>query len=331
VLSNGNRSGPADVPVGELDSVRGSRQAKIGVVARRVPPAVVRRLVDTQFPQWAALPIEPVALEGWDNATYRLGEHLSVRLPNGDAYVAQVEKEHRWLPFLARQLPVAIPESVAIGAPSVDFPRPWSIRRWIEGEPASTAAADSGRLAQRLAAFLLALQQIDARGGPQAGPHSFFRGAPLQVYDDETRQTMRTLGSRIDQDAVTTTWETALASRWDRPPVWVHGDMAPSNLIVRGGELVAVIDFGCSAVGDPACDLVVGWTMFDQAERDVFRSAMELDGGTWDRARGWALWKTLRVLYHDAMGETAAADAVRRFGWRIGPNALLEELTEGSR
>jgi aminoglycoside phosphotransferase (APT) family kinase protein len=291
----------------------------------------VRRLVDTQFPEWRSLPIEPVALDGWDNTTYRLGDHLSVRLPNDDAYVPQVEKEHRWLPVLARGLPLAVPEPVAIGTPSDAFPRPWSVRTWIEGEPAATTSADRGRLAQRLGAFVRALHLVDARTGPVAGPHSFFRGGPLHVYDRETRDAIARLAGRIDGRAVAETWEKALASRWEPPPVWVHGDMAPSNLIVQGGELVAVIDFGCAAVGDPACDLVVAWTFFDAAERNLFQSEIALDDDTWDRARGWALWKALRVLVHEANGEGAATDAARRFGWRVRPDALLEELSERGR
>ena len=162
-------------------------------------------------------------------------------------------------------------------------------------------------------------------------PHSFFRGGPLQVYDEETREAMRILAGRIDGNAVARTWEDALASRWEQPPVWVHGDTAPSNLIVRSGELAAVIDFGCCAVGDPACDLVVAWTFLDQPERNAFSSAVGLDDGTWDRARGWALSKGLQVLAHDLSGGTPAADAVRRWGWRVEPNALIEELTKSRR
>ena len=148
------------------------------------------------------------------------------------------------------------------------------------------------------------------------------------MYDEETREAMRTLAGRIDGTAVARTWENALASRWQQPPVWVHGDMAPSNLIVRSGELVAVIDFGCCSVGDPACDLVVAWTFLDPTERNAFKSAVALDDDTWDRARGWALWKALQVLAHDLTGGTSAADAVRRFGWRVEPIALIQELTE---
>ena len=180
------------------------------IVLRRVPLEVVRRLVDTQFPEWTSLPIEPVALDGWDNTTYRLGDHLSVRLPNGDSYILQVEKEHRWLPILARQLPLAIPEPVAIGAAAEEFPRPWSIRRWIDGEPAATASADRHQVAQRLGAFLRALHRVDAATGPVAGPHSFFRGGSLQVYDDETRNAMHILAGHIDGSAAATRGRTHL-------------------------------------------------------------------------------------------------------------------------
>jgi aminoglycoside phosphotransferase (APT) family kinase protein len=144
-------------------------------------------------------------------------------------------------------------------------------------------------VARRLGGFLRALQRLDVRDGPPPASHSGWRGGPLDTYDDETRRSIRLLGAGLDEAAVTRTWERALATRWQRPPVWVHGDMAASNLLVRDGDLVAVIDFGCCAVGDPACDLVVAWTMFDRVARATFRSVVGLDDGTWERARGWAL------------------------------------------
>ena len=142
---------------------------------------VAARLVAEQFPQWADLPVVPVALDGWDNTTFRLGDELSVRLPSADAYVPQVGKEHRWLPVLARKLPLRIPEPVAIGQPSGEFPRPWSIYRWIDGEPASVdRVVDVGAFAADLGGFLAALYAIDASDGPMAGPHNFFRGGPVR-------------------------------------------------------------------------------------------------------------------------------------------------------
>ncbi len=296
-------------------------------MSRGVAVEVARRLVAAQFREWAELPLAAVELDGWDNTTFRLGERLSVRLPNDDAYAAQVEKEHRWLPLLAPELPLLVPEPVALGSPTPEFPRPWSIRRWIDGTPAATSPEiDRRDLAVRLAGFLRALYEIDASAGPVAGRHSFFRGGPLDVYDAATRSAMHEVADHIDVDAVTATWAAALATRWEGPGVWVHGDVAPSNLLVRSGELAAVIDFGCAAVGDPACDLVMAWTFFDRDEREAFRRELRLDDATWERARGWALWKTLLVLADDGEGGATSPGAVARWGWRRQPRALLDEL-----
>ena len=161
------------------------------------------QLVAEQFPEWADLPVVPVALNGWDNTTFRLGEELSIRLPSADGYVAQVAKEHRWLPTLAPHLPLPIPEPVAMGRPDVTFPWPWSIYRWIDGEPArDDRICDRNTLAADLARFLTALQAIDASDGPPAGAHSFFRGGPLVVYDAETRVAIERAADVIDVAAL---------------------------------------------------------------------------------------------------------------------------------
>ena len=149
---------------------------------------VAADLVAEQFPQWADLPVVPVALNGWDNTTFRLGGTLSVRLPSHDRYVPQVEKEQRWLPSLAPLLPLPIPEPVALGRPSDIFPRPWSIYRWIEGLPAlADDVNDFATFANDLARFLSALYSVDASQGPEPGNHSFFRGGPLDPYDAQSR------------------------------------------------------------------------------------------------------------------------------------------------
>jgi aminoglycoside phosphotransferase (APT) family kinase protein len=258
-----------------------------------IDAGLVRRLVAAQLPHWRDLEVVPVEADGWDNRTYRLGPELSVRLPTGDSYVPAVAKEHRWLPVLAPELPLPVPEPVALGHPSPEFPRPWSVRRWIEGVPV-TDDLDQDRFARDLAAFLRALWAVDATDGPVAGEHSFHRGTSLRAYDAETRACLARLG--LDDSGV---WETALQSAWDRPAVWFHGDVAVGNLLARDGRLAAVIDFGTSGVGDPACDLVIAWTFLDDAAREAFRSAVDLDPGTWARARGWALWKALLGLVDD--------------------------------
>lgn len=239
---------------------------------------VAARLVAEQFPQWAGLPVEPVGLNGWDNRTFRLGETMSVRLPSSDWYVPQVEKEHRWLPGLATHLPLPIPEPIALGRPSEVFPRPWSVYRWIEGEPACVGGiTDLAAVAADLAKFLSMLYAIDASNGPAPGQHSANRGGSPTQWDEETRTAIDLSSTQIDDRGATAVWDACLAAEWQSTPVWVHGDVEPSNLIVANGALHAVIDFGCLAVGDPACDLVMAWTFFDDDSAAIFRSGPPFD------------------------------------------------------
>jgi aminoglycoside phosphotransferase (APT) family kinase protein len=259
--------------------------------------SLVERLVAAQFPQWADLPIRPVERGGWDNRTFHLGEHMTVRLPSAAAYAPQVEKEHEWLPRLAPFLPLSIPAPLAMGEPADRYPWRWSVYRWLDGEPAATGrTADLNGFASTLAEFLVALQRIDAGGGPPPGPHNFYRGGLLTTYDAEARQAIAALDGSIDVDAVTAVWDAALVAAWHGSPVWVHGDVAAENLLVVGGQLSAVIDFGSLGVGDPACDLSIAWTFFGGESRNAFRAALPLDGATWARGRGWTLWKALIVL-----------------------------------
>lgn len=262
-----------------------------------IETSLVRRLVAAQFPGWADLPVKPVESDGWDNRTFHLGEHMTVRLPSAERYALQVEREHRWLPRLAPCLPLPIPVPLVKGEPSDGYPWHWSVYRWIEGENASVERiADLRRFAIELAEFLVALRKIDAADGPAPGPHNFFRGGAVATYDAETRQAIATLDGRIDRNAVTEVWETAVASPCHGPPVWLHGDVSAGNLLVNKGRLCAVIDFGSSGVGDPACDLCVAWTLFDRESREAFRATLALDDATWARGRGWALWKALITL-----------------------------------
>lgn len=274
--------------------------------------ALVRRLIAAQFPQWADLPIKPVEFDGWDNRTYHLGGDMTVRLPSAEGYVPQVEKEHRWLPRLAPQLPLPIPAPLALGVPAAGYPWPWSIYRWIEGEIATVGRiADLRRFATALAHFLAALQRIDATDGPPAGPHSFFRGAPLAVYDTETRNAIAAMDGEIDTDAATAVWERAIQATWHGSPVWFHGDVAAGNLLVKDGKLCAVIDFGCSGVGDPACDLAIAWTLLSGESREAFYTALPLNAATWARGHGWALWKALITLAEPSNRNPAQARTAR--------------------
>lgn len=258
---------------------------------------LVARLISNQFPQWANRPIYPVEMSGWDNRTFHLGPDMSVRLPSAAWYSEQVAKEQTWLPRLAPRLPLTIPTPLAMGEPDEDYPWHWSIYRWIEGDNATwDRIANREDFARVLAEFLMDLQRIDPLDGPVPGTHNFYRGGPVQTYDEETRTTITALHDRIDTDVATSVWQAALQSTWEGPPVWVHGDVHATNLLVRQGQLCAVIDFGCLSVGDPACDLTIAWTFFTGESRSAFKSALPLDDGTWARARGWALWKALITI-----------------------------------
>lgn len=259
--------------------------------------ALASKLIASQFPEWTNLPITPVEIDGWDNRTFRLGDLMSIRLPSAESYTEQVEKEQQWLPILAPLLPLRIPIPLAMGMPDDSYPWKWSIYRWLEGENATeNSIADLSKFATDLSAFLNTLQQVSPTDGPPAGQHNFFRGGPLATYDAETRKAIVTLDKGIDQKAATEVWNTALSSTWKRPPVWLHGDVSESNLLIKNGQLNAVIDFGCSAVGDPACDLAIAWTLFTGSSRESFKSTIQTDESTWARGRGWALWKTLITL-----------------------------------
>ena len=258
---------------------------------------LVSQLIADQFPRWAGLPVRPVEADGVDNSTFRLGQTMSVRLPSADVYVEQVDKEHRWLPVLAAQLPLPIPEPLAKGVPGNGFPRPWSVYRWIDGDPATAEGiADMPGFAADLADFLVALYQIDPAGGPGPGTHNFFRGGPVAVYDGETQDALAALQGQIDTALAAEVWRTALRASWQGPPVWFHGDAQPGNLLVRDGKLSAVIDFGTSGVGDPACDTTIAWTFLSGESSRIFKQRLPFDEATWVRGRGWAIWKAMIVL-----------------------------------
>ncbi|WP_457581549.1 aminoglycoside phosphotransferase family protein [Ensifer canadensis] len=274
---------------------------------------LVRRLVAAQFPQWATLDIKPVLPGGWDNRTFHLGRDMTVRLPSAASYALQVEKEQFWLPKLAPHLPLPIPVPLARGVPGEGYPWPWSIYRWLPGEAATDdRIGDLTIFAQDLACFLVALRQVDARGGPLPDPHNFFRGGPPAHYDEETRRALVTLEGRIDTEAARDVWEAALAASWQGGPVWFHGDISWGNLLVEDGRLSAVIDFGTSGIGDPACDLAIAWTLFHGQSREAFRAGVALDAGTWARGRGWTLWKALIVYAGLPSTNSAEAEKSRR-------------------
>ncbi len=259
--------------------------------------ALVRKLISAQYPDWADLPIKSVRNDGHDNRTFHLGGSMSVRLPSAECYAGQVLKENKWLHQLSSHLPVPIPTILALGSPSMDYPWHWSVSQWLEGENARIECLDDLNLfARELANFLAALHKIDTSGGPRPGEQNFYRGGPLATYDAETRRSIELLQERIDADCAMAVWESALDSSWQDDPVWIHGDFSADNLLVDNGRLSAVIDFGGLAIGDPACDLTIAWTFLHGESRELFHKQLLLDCKTWERARGWALWKGLLTL-----------------------------------
>ncbi|PRY31814.1 aminoglycoside phosphotransferase family protein [Pseudosporangium ferrugineum] len=299
-----------------------SSTPRFGPAPRRiaVEPEQVRRLVADQFPEWAGLPVRPVRDGGWDNRTFHLGAEMSVRLPSAAEYAAAVDKEHRWLPVLAPRLPLPVPVPLAKGKPGAGYPYPWSVYRWLDGEPASAdRIARPVPFALDLAGFLAALHGAGSAGGPRPGLHNWYRGGPLHAFQPFVDRALTALGGRIDAGRAVELWRAALDARGDGVEKWFHGDVARGNLLLRDGELAAVIDFGACGVGDPACDLAVAWTLLTADGRRAFRERLPADDATWARGRGWALWKTLDTCA-SALGTPREAAELR---------VLAEVLSQG--
>jgi aminoglycoside phosphotransferase (APT) family kinase protein len=255
------------------------------------------RLVAEQFPQLADLPVRAVPSTGTVNAIYRLGDRLCARLPRVRTWARDLDKEWRWLPRLAPRLSLRVPEPVARGRPTDSYPFSWAIYGWIDGQQYADALVDERRAAGELAQFVRELRRIDPAGAPRGGRR------PLRELDTATRSAIESARGAIDSDAATAAWERALqAPAWTGAPVWIHCDLLRPNLLVRDGRLCAVIDFGGAGIGDPAADVIAAWSVFGRAGRGVFRAALEVDDGTWNRARGFALHQAALIIPY--YGET---------------------------
>lgn len=251
-----------------------------------VDAELVRALLSEQHPDLARLPLVRFA-SGWDNVIYRLGDDLTVRLPGRALAASLVLHEQRWLPELAVDLPLPVPVPVRVGVPGCGFPWPWHVGPWFPGEPAEHRRPDDmASTASSLGRFLAALH----RPAPSEAPANPFRGTSLADRSDRLHEGIVSLGSSVDADRALGLWRDLVDTPgWPGPPLWIHGDVHPLNLIVHGGRLSAVIDFGDVAAGDPASDLAVAWMLFPADHRPTFRRASGADAGTWTRARGWAL------------------------------------------
>jgi aminoglycoside phosphotransferase (APT) family kinase protein len=292
---------------GQYNSLVSMRVGKMHFDEIDIDLALVRRLIAAQFPQWTGLPLKPVNSAGTDNAIFRLGDDMAVRLPRIRSAAGNIERECQWLPRFASRLPVAIPVPLAKGKPAEGYPWDWSIVRWLSGEnPTVDNIPEPDLLVQGLAEFIAALRRIDPPGGPPAG-----RGVPLRMRDAPTRAAIAQLHGIIDTETVTAAWEDALQlPKWPGPNTWMHGDLSPGNLLVSNGRLSAVIDFGCMGVGDPTVDLIVAWNLLPAVARSIFRAAMQADDATWKRGRGWALSIALIQLpYYSKTNPVLATNA----------------------
>lgn len=259
-----------------------------------VDERLVRRLLDDQFPDLAGRRLKIVEPWGTDNAIWRVGDDLVVRLPRIAWATAQVRLEAAWLPRLGPRLSVAVPEPVAIGAPGHGYPFEWAIHRWLPGQPAAPdRITDSVQFASDLAAVVGELRAFDPTDAPQARN----RARPLLDYDHATRQAIDGAGHLIDVAAAMSVWDSALAAApHDGPPVWVHGDLE-GNCLVADGRLCGLLDWGSACVGDPAVDVQVVWSqLFDDRSRARFLTALDVDDATIERSRGAAINQACAAL-----------------------------------
>ncbi len=270
------------------------------MVKHQITTDLVKSLISKQFPIWQDLLIEPVVVQGWDNRTFRLGNHLLVRMPSAVEYAPKIIKKQKWLPKLSSLLPFAIPKPIAMGNPDENFPYPWSVYNWLEGNSAASLHVfDADNIASSLAQFVTALNNIDTSDGSSneliAEPGDFAYIDGLKFYDAEMRQAIDLLKDQIDANVATKIWDQALATTWQSTPVLVHGDISAGNILIKEEQLSSVIDFGGLSIGDPACDLVIAWKFFRGKGRKIFRESLSFNNDTWHRARGWALWKSMII------------------------------------
>ena len=282
-----------------------------------IDTTTVHRLLAEQLPDLAGLPLRQVASGGTDNAVFRLGDDLAVRMPLRADGVGGLLKEIRWLPVVAPHLSLDVPEVVAAGAPSGDYPLPWAVVRWLSGEDAMSGRIDSIReLTHAIADFVAELRAIDMTGAPAPGSEGFGRGGPLVGRDEEFRTALARCDGLLDVDRVRDVWDDALAApEWDGPAVWLHADLIPANVLVRNGKVAGILDFGTMAPGDPAYDVTPAWHLLDRDSRAVFRAALDVDEAMWRRARGLVVSGGVIALpYYLHTNPTMVATARRGIG-----------------
>jgi len=281
---------------------------------------VVRQLLTDQRPDLAPLRITPVVSTGTVNALFRLGDNLVARLPLQRQWAEGIDREWRWIPWLATRITsVRMPEPIFKGNPNDAFPFVWSVYRWIEGAPYDDDLVDDETEAARtLARFVLELRALEVTSSAPVGGRD-----ALAELDEDTRDAIENAGTVIDPAAAMAVWEDALRGEpWDRAPNWIHGDLLRPNVIVHDGRLVAVIDYGYIGVGDPATDLIPAWAVFGPTGRRAFREMLGPDDAAWARGRGIALHQAAMIIPYYLETNPALADLARRTIEQILDDAL---------
>jgi aminoglycoside phosphotransferase (APT) family kinase protein len=291
-----------------------------------IDEALVRSLLAVQHPRWAEEPLQRVASGGTVNAIYRLGSRLCVRLPLQAAFAEDLDVLERWVPMLAADLEVEVPTIVARGHPSDAFPAPWSVQRWIDGDPFTLdGLAEPVKTAEQLGRIVARLQRQEVPlDAPRPRVRNFFKGVDLALRDTSTRTALENLrrDRSVDVARAAEAWERAMAvPSWGGPPRWLHADLMPGNLLLRDGRLTGVLDWGCAVVGDPAYDCMAAWMTLAADVRPTFRAHVAVDGDTWDRARGLALHQAVMAL--DYYGGTNPAMVANG---RATLQAVLDDL-----
>jgi aminoglycoside phosphotransferase (APT) family kinase protein len=295
---------------------------------------LVRRLLGSVSPAYADLPLRRFEVTGSTNALFRLGDDLLVRIPRQPGGTETIEKEARWLPYVAPHLPVAVPEIVGVGEPGFGYPEKWSIVRFLQGDrPVVPRAGEAARhgLAAELADVVTALRSLDVPDGARSDPAlEWYRGRPLASMDDSMQEYLhdsRPLVGHpdldLDLDAVEAGWARIMRlpeAHREVEPRWYHGDLNAENLLVRDGRLAAVLDFGGLSIGDPTIDLAVAWQLLDPAARATFRGTVSVDASTWLLACGWAI--VLAVMGLPYYWDTMRDRCVR--GFHTGREALAD-------
>jgi len=263
----------------------------------KIDNITVQNLIFSQFPNWKTETIKQISFSGTDNIVFKLGKDKCIRLPRTLQAAVQLKKEQEWLPKLRPNLCLKIPKLLAVGNATDTYPYTWSIHDWIEGQDAYEKEPENlDEIAKKLASFLNSLQNICTKSAPTAK-----RGLSLKTQNDAVMKAISNLTELHDPKTLESLWKNFLQTpEWNKSAVWVHADLLPSNLIIKDNKLHAVIDFGLSGVGDPACDLIPAWGLFDKPSRNTFKKNLNVCKDTWNRGKGWAFSIALIIIpyYH---------------------------------